>query len=104
MSSTVNYSHNAEARGRTLKRLHTVIASLEEDLKRRLKEGTVAKDCYKVKTQLDCDDDDVLVISIFDGPANETTSIIEPGLIVRYCGGRQLNSKARSLLVKELGL
>lgn len=100
----MNYSHNKEARGRTLRRLHNVIASLEEDLKRRLREGTVARDCYKVKTQLDCDDANTLVISIFDGPANETTSIIEPGLIVRYSGGRQLNSKARSLLMKELGL
>lgn len=73
-------------------------------MKRRLKEGTVAKDCYKVKTQLDCDDNKVLVINIFDGPANETTSIVEPGLIVRYCGGRMLSSKSRSLLMKELGL
>lgn len=87
-----------------LKQLHTIIASLEEDLKRRLREGSVAKDCYKVKTQLDYDDNEVLLVSVFDGPANETTSIVEPGIVVRYSGGRLLNRKARSLLLKELGL
>lgn len=85
-----------------LKALHNEIAEMEEDLKRRIVgPGKVLSNCDKIVTKLD---EDSLRVTIFDGPAHVSTTMIEPGLIISYCGGVQLTQKRREQLVRELGL
>lgn len=85
-----------------LRALHNEIAELETQLRDKIVgQDKVVKNCDKIVTSMD---EDVLRVTIFDGPAHVSTSIIEPGLIVRYCGGRQLTTKQREKLAKEIGL
>lgn len=85
-----------------LKNLHSEIAEMEEKLKKRIVgPGRTLKNCDKIVTKLD---EDLLRVTIFDGPAHIATTIVEPGLIISYCGGSQLTHKRRAQLVKELGL
>lgn len=84
-----------------IEKIRELLIQLDETKAELIKQVKSIKSSDKITAHYE---DGVVIINVFDGPVYHTTSIIEPGFILRYNGTRLLTRKQRENIVKELGL